>query len=210
MPVDSPLYPVNLIVEGRRCLVVGGGAVAARKVAGLASAGAEVRVVAPHVGPEVRATGVAFEERPYNRGEVADQWLVITATDDGEVNASVRADGDAAGVWVNSADDPALCSFTLPAIAQQGPILVAVSTGGHSPALATWLKGHVTAELGPEWATLAELLSDARERLKTEGRSTEGLDWRSVIDWDMLEGLRRGQEAQVKERLEAWLSSLLA
>ena len=166
-------------------------------------------MVAPFVGPEVRATGVPFEERPYRRGEVAGQWLVITATDDREINASVRADGDAAGVWVNSADDPALCSFTLPAVARQGPLMVTVSTGGHSPALATWLKAHITAELGPEFAVLAELLSDARERLRAEGRSTEGVDWRAVIDWDMLGLLRTGQEAQVKERLEAWLSSLL-
>lgn len=116
---------------------------------------------------------------------------------------------DAAGVWVNSADDPALCSFTLPAVARQGPLMVTVSTGGHSPALATWLKAHITAELGPEFAVLAELLSDARERLRAGGRSTEGVDWRAVIDWDMLGLLRTGQEARVKERLEAWLSSLL-
>ncbi|MGH9077559.1 MAG: precorrin-2 dehydrogenase/sirohydrochlorin ferrochelatase family protein [Acidimicrobiales bacterium] len=207
MPVGAPVYPVNLVVEGRRCLVVGGGAVAARKVAGLVAAGAAVRVVATRVGPEVRAAGVAFEERPYRRGEVAGQWLVIAATDDAGVNAAVRADGDAAGVWVNAADDPDLCSFTLPAVARQGPVTVAVSTAGHSPALATWLKAHVVAELGPEWARLAEILSATRERLKVGGRSTEGLDWRGVIDWDMLELLRTGREAIAKERLEEWLSS---
>ncbi|HWG72555.1 MAG TPA: bifunctional precorrin-2 dehydrogenase/sirohydrochlorin ferrochelatase [Acidimicrobiales bacterium] len=209
MPVDATVYPVNLVLEGRACLVVGGGAVAARKIAGLVAAGAVVRVVATRVGAEVRACGVPFEERPYRRGDVTGQWLVITATDDPAANAAVRADGDAAGVWVNAADDPASCSFTLPAVARQGPVTVAVSTGGHSPALASWLRQHVVAELGPEWATLAALLSGARERMKAEGRSTEGADWRALIDWDMLDLLRTGQDARVKERLEAWLSSSL-
>ncbi len=209
MALDTPTYPVNLVVEGRACLVVGGGAVAARKAAGLQAAGAVVSVVATRVGPEIRALGVDFEQRPYRRGEAEGYWLVMTATDDPDVNRAVRQDGDAAGVWVNAADDPASCSFILPAVVRQGPITVAVATGGHSPALAAWLRGHVSDELGPEWGQLASLLADARERLRAAGRSTEGPDWRQVIDWEMLEMLREGRLDQAKERLEAWLSSSL-
>lgn len=209
MPVAAPLYPVNLVVEGRPCLVVGGGSVAARKASGLLDAGAQVKVVATRVDADVRALAVTFEERPYRRGEAAGYWLVIAATDDPEANAAVRADGDAARVWVNAADDPASCSFVLPAVVRRPPIMVTVSTGGYSPALASWMKEHVVAEMGPEWSALAALLSSARERLAASGRSTESADWRAIIDWDMLELLRTGQSARAKERLEAWLSSSL-
>jgi precorrin-2 dehydrogenase/sirohydrochlorin ferrochelatase len=207
VPVSEPLYPVNLILAGRRCVVVGGGQVAARKVAGLLAARAVVEVIATVVGPEVRATGVPWQERPYRPGDIDGAWLVITATDDPAVNRQVLAAGNAAGIWVNAADDPGACSFILPAVVRQDPLMVTVSTAGHSPALASWLKGHVAAELGPEMAVFAGMLSDARDRLKAQGRSTEDVDWRPVLDWSMLELIKAGQAARVRERLEACLSS---
>jgi precorrin-2 dehydrogenase / sirohydrochlorin ferrochelatase len=208
VPVDAPLYPVNLIVEGRRCLVVGGGKVAARKVAGLRACGADVHVVAPEVSDEIRAeAGVTFEERPYRRGEVAGYRLVISATDDRAVSEAVSSDAEEAGVWVNAADDPALCSFTLPSVVRRGPLLVTVATGGHSPALATWLRARLEKELGPEYEVLLQLLSEARDRLRAGGSSTEDFDWQTALDSDMLELIRAGQVQQARERLEACLSS---
>ena len=208
MPVDAPLYPVSLVVAGRPCLVVGGGAVAARKAGALLAAGARVRLVARRVGPEVRAlAGVAWEERDFDPADVAGARLVIAATGDGAVNAAVLAAGEAAGVWVNAADDPAHCSFTLPAVARRGAVTVAVSTGGHSPALAGWLARLVAAQLGPEHEVLAELLSERRAAIKAAGGSTEGLDWQSALDSDMLDLIRAGQVQRAKERLEACLSS---
>jgi siroheme synthase-like protein len=209
VPIADPLYPVNLVLDGRPCLVVGGGAVAARKASGLVDAGGDVTVVASRVGERVRHLPVRWEQRPYRRGEVAGYWLAIAATDDPATNAAVREDGDAAKVWVNAADEPASCSFILPAVVRQPPLVVTIATGGHSPALASWLKEHVAAEMGDEWSTLATLLSAARERLGASGRSTESADWRAIIDWDMLELLRSGQDEIVKERLQAWLSSSL-
>lgn len=207
MPIDAPLYPVNLVVAGRRCVVVGGGAVGARKAEGLRDAGADVTVVATEVGPAVRALGVTWHQRPYRRGDLDGAWLAVTATGDPEVNRAVRADADASGVWVNAADDPAACSFILPAVVRQGPLTVTISTSGYSPALATWLKAHVAAELGPEWAVLASLLAEARDQLKAEGRSTEGVDWRPVLDWSMLELIKAGDTARARERLQACLLS---
>ncbi len=198
---------MNLVVAGRACLVVGGGAVAARKVAGLVAAGAVVRGVALAVGPEARALGVPFEERAYRTGDGADCWLIVTATGDPAVNARVAADADAAGVWVNAADDPASCSFTLPAVVRRGPITVAVATDGHSPALARFLAGHVADEMGPEWTILAELLAAARARIKDGGGSTEAADWRAIVSWDMVELLRNDRIDLAKERIEAWLSA---
>jgi precorrin-2 dehydrogenase/sirohydrochlorin ferrochelatase len=199
-------YPVNLVVEGRRCLVVGGGPLAAQKVEGLLACGARVHVVAEQVGPEIRALPVTWEERPYRRGEAADYWLVV-ATGTGDANAVVYEDGDAARVWVNSADDPAHCSFTLPAVVRQGSLLVTVSTGGRSPALASWIKERLASELGPEYDALLDLLAAEREAVRAAGRSTEGFDWRKALDSDMLELIKNGHLADARERLQACLSS---
>ena len=207
MPVDGPQYPVNLLLDGRLCLVVGGGAIAARKCEGLLEAGGSVKVVATEVRAEVRALGVPFDERPYRPSDLDGAWLAVAATDSSAVNAAVRADGDARRVWVNAADDPANCSFTLPAVVRQGPVTVTVATGGHSPALAAWLKAHVAEELGPEVASLASLLSEARLEVQAAGRSTEDVDWRPALDWDMLALIRAGDLARARERVQACLSS---
>jgi len=203
-----PLYPANLVVEGRPCLVVGGGPVAARKAEGLLACGAEVHVVAERVGPEVRAlAGVTWEERSYQPGEVAGYRLVVAATDAGDVNAAVYADAEAAAVWVNSADDPAHCSFTLPSVVRRGSLMVTVSTGGRSPALASWLKARLASELGPEYEVLLDLLATEREAVRAAGRSTEELDWQKALDSDMLDLIREGHVAHARERLQACLSS---
>ena len=200
-------YPVNLIVEGRACLVVGGGAVAAQKAAALVACGAEVHVVAEHVGPEVRALDVTWEERSYALGEVSGYRLAVAATDSPATNKAVYDDGEAAGVWVNSADDPEHCAFTLPAVVRRGPVMVAVSTGGRSPALASWLKQRLADEIGPEYEVLVDLLAAEREAVRADGRSTEGLNWQNALDSDMLELIKNGQVADARERLHACLSS---
>jgi precorrin-2 dehydrogenase/sirohydrochlorin ferrochelatase len=201
------LYPVNLVVAGRRCLVVGGGRVAARKASGLLACGAVVHVIAPEVGDEMRALDVTLEERPYQRGDIVGYRYAVAATDDPEVNRAVFEDGEAAGVWVNSADDPANCSATLPAVARRGPLTVAIATGGQSPALATWLRRRFEEELGPEYDVLLSLLVEARRAMQAEGRSTEEADWQKALDSGMLEAIRDGRVAEARERLQACLSS---
>jgi siroheme synthase-like protein len=207
MPVSGPQYPVNLIVEGKPVLVVGGGAIARGKVQGLVDAGAAVHVVASAVLDEIRAMPVRVEERPYRAGDVAGHRLVIAATDDPEVNRSVFLEADAAGIWVNSADDPDHCTFTLPARVRQGRLLVTFSTGGHSPAVASWLRKRFADELGPEYAALVDLFAEARDEVLASGQSTEGLDWQSALDSGMLDLIREGRLAEAKERLQACLSS---
>lgn len=212
MPVDGPQYPVNLVLAGRSVLVVGGGRVAAGKVEGLLDGGADrITVVAPAVGPRVRALaetpGVVVEQRRYRSPEAADHRLVVTATDDPAVNAQVAADADAAGVWVNSADDPANCTFTLPGRVRQGRLLLTVSTGGHSPALVSWLRERFEAEFGPEYDALLELLSTERESLRAAGRSTEGLNWRAALEAGVLDLVRNHRNAEALELLRSCLSS---
>ncbi len=215
MPVDAPLYPVGLVVRDRRCLVVGGGRVAARKVASLLECGAAVTMVAPEVLEALEAlarSGVIaaidgapldVQIRPYARGEAAGYRLVVAATGVAEVDAAVHEDAEAAGVWVNSADDPAHCTFTLPAVWRSGPVTVAVSSGGASPALSTWLRDRVAAAVGDEVAELARLLGEARARLQAAGRSTEEIDWRALLDGPLPDLVRHGQLDEAVAAIDA-------
>ena len=209
MPVDGPQYPVNLVLRDRRCLVVGGGAVATGKVRGLLAGGAtSVHVVAPVIAPELLGLeGVTTEARPYRRGEVAGYRLVVTATDHPEVNAARFRDGEEAGTWVNSADDPANCSFTLPAVVRKGPIMVTAATGGHSPALATWLRRHVEGQLDDAWVDLAVLLAERRGELRAAGVPTEGLSWQDVLDSGMLDLVRAGRLDEARDLLRTRITA---
>ena len=198
-------YPVNLVLEGRKVLVVGGGRVATQKATRLADSGAVVTVVAPEVTDELAAVAARVERRRYEAGDIEGHRLVVSATGDPDVDGAVYADGEAAGVWVNSADDPAHCSVTLPAVVRRGDITVAVSTGGRSPAMATWLRRQLEEQLDEAHVTLLQLLSERREALRSEGTPTEGLAWQEVLDGGLLDLVRAGRIAEARERLQACL-----
>ncbi len=170
-------YPVMLLLDGVDVLLVGAGPVAARKLEGLLQAGATVTVVAPTVDAEILRSGARVEQRAYRAGEAAGFRLVMTATGVPEVDRQVAADATAAGVWVNSADDPANCSFTLPAVARRGPVTVAVSTDGRSPALATWLRTRLAEALPGNIEAVAADLAAQRIEIRAAGGSTEVIDW---------------------------------
>ena len=204
-------YPVNLLVAGRRCVVVGAGRVAARKIAALLDAGAVVHVVAPSLAAEVAgwrdAGRLTVDERPFRAADLDGAWLATAATPDPAVNAAVYEAGEARRVFVNAADDPAHCSFTLMSVVRQGDLVVTIGTGGRSPALATYLKDHVATEMGPEWGVLLDLLAEEREAARAAGTPTESLDWRQALDSGILDLIRTGRAAQAKELLRACLSS---
>jgi precorrin-2 dehydrogenase / sirohydrochlorin ferrochelatase len=184
MGSEISVFQACLVLQGRRCLVVGGGRIATRKVEGLVSAGAEVTVIAPEIAPEIVALPVRVERRAYRRGDAAQYRLVLTATGRPEVDRLVFEDGELCGVFVNAADDRASCSFLVPAVLRRGPVSVAVSTGGTSPALAVWLRDRIAELVGPETETIAYLLERARAEVKSAGISTESLDWSSLIEGD--------------------------
>jgi siroheme synthase-like protein len=171
-------YPIMLDLTDVPVLVVGGGRVAQRKVEGLLRARADVTVVAPRIDDGVRALPVRLVERTYEPSDLDHVRLVITATDEAVVNAAVSADATRRGIWVNSADDPANCTFTLPAVARDGEVTVAVATGGASPALASHLRGEIEAWLGEIGAGDAALtLGQQRNEMHANGESTESIDW---------------------------------
>jgi siroheme synthase-like protein len=190
----STAYPVNLDLSGRPVLVVGGGPVAARKVAGLLRAGAAVTVVAPDAVSDITDDpDVRWFARAYQRGEVASYRLGITATSDPDVNAQVAADGETAGVFVNSADDPENCTFTLPAVARHGDLQVAISTNGRSPGLARWLRRRYERELSGGYDQLLDLLSETRAEARSAFGTSEVDGWDDALDADLLGLVRAGR-----------------
>lgn len=204
----GPGYPVTLLLEGRSCLVVGGGPVAERKAAGLVAAGARVTVVAPSVAAGLAAMDVELLRRPFEASDVAGRRLVVSATGRPEVERAVRDAAEAAGVLVNAADDPEACSVLLPAIVRRGPVTVAVSTTGRSPALASVLRDLVAEVVGPEVAEVAGALAAARRRLHADHRSTEGLPFGDLAR-QLLSAAAGGGRRDSLDRLVAdWLAEL--
>jgi precorrin-2 dehydrogenase/sirohydrochlorin ferrochelatase len=203
----SPPYPVNLRLEGRPVLLVGGGAVALEKIDELVRAGAVVTVVAPEVRDEVAALAAEVRRRPFEPGDTAGFRLVVAATGDRAVAGQVFDEAEAAGIWVNSADDPARCTFTLPSRLRHGDLLVTVSTDGASPAFATWLRDEIDAWLEPAHLELLALLAAERRRMRAEGRPTAHPGWHEALRSGMLERLRDGDVPGAEELLRTCLSS---
>ena len=180
-------YPVVLRLEGRRCLVVGGGPVAARRTLGLLAAGGSVTLVAPELSDALvdltadPPATLRAERRPYRPGEAAEYDLVLTATGVDEVDRAVLRDARGAGVLANSAAGADRGDFLLPAVHRDGPVTVAVSTGGTAPALARWLRTQIAASPEVELATVAGLLDEARRALLTAGTPTDHVDWDRLL-----------------------------
>ena len=176
---------------------------AARKASGLLRCGALVTVIAPAVcAAMTELTPLTIARRDYAPGDAAGYRLVVTATGIPAVDGAVYADAEAAGVWVNSADDPAHCTFILPSVHRDGPVSVAVSTGGTSPALARWLRARLAESGGPGLGELADLLGLARQRLHDAGRSTERVDWAALLDGPLPALVRAGRTEAARSLVE--------
>jgi len=192
--------PILIDLVGRPCLVVGAGAIAARKVETLLGAGARVTVVAPRIGAEVeeiaeRTTAVVVERRGYRASDLDGMAVAFAATDDPSLHDRIVCDARAASVWLNAVDEPERCSFIMPAILDRDPLVVAVSTSGASPAIARRVRDDIDATLGPEYAAAVTRLADLRERF-APGRARQQAFVR-LVDDGLLEALRGGDEARV-------------
>ena len=164
--LDTPFYIACLRLSGRRCVVVGGGDVGLEKVEGLLACDADVTLIAPDaIAPlrELAAEGsIAWERRPYATGDLEATFMVIAATSDTNVNIRVFEDAERRAMLVNVVDVPPLCNFILPAIVRTGPLAIAISTAGASPALAKRLKREIGEIYGAPYARLAVILNEAR------------------------------------------------
>ena len=202
-------YPIVLTnLASVRCVVVGGGAVAERKVDGLLAGGARPVVISPNLTQRLAAWRAAGQiehlAREYLPGDLAGAALAFAATDDSAANAAVAAEGARLGLLVNVADDPAAGSFHTAATVRRGELLLAVSTGGHSPALAARVRGELAERYGDEYGQLLALLGGLRaglaQRVAPERRATL---WRALIDGPLLGWLRAGDDARAEEYARA-------
>lgn len=202
-----PHYPVNLELRGEPVLVVGGGRVASRKVAGLVEAGAIVTVVAPEAIAELRDNiALRWHQRAYQRGEAASYRVVITATGVAEVDAQVARDAKATGVPVNSADDPDNCSFTLPALIRLGDLQIAVSSTGRSPAFASWMRDRIESTLQQSMSVALEIMAEVRDQVRALGASSETPAWRRALDSGFTELVASGRTEEARTMLWAQLA----
>lgn len=200
-------YPLFLNLEGRACLVVGGGKVGARKARGLLDSGAIVTVVSPQMDPALETLGsherLILEKRAYRPEDMAGSCLVFAATDEAVLNRRIQADAVQRRVLCNVADRPDLCDFILPAVVNQGDLSLAITTAGRSPALAKRLRRQLATQFGPEYARLTALLGAIRGRLLAEGHDPEGHRrvFNALLDDDLLGLLQRDDAAAVDEVL---------
>ena len=164
---DKRFYMTCLDLEGRSCLVVGGGTVALEKVRGLLECGAHVTVVAPQVVDELAELGIEVHRRGYQASDLDGRFLVVAATSIGSLNRRISREAEARSLLCNVVDVPELCSFILPAVHRHEPIAIAVSTGGASPALAQRLRDEIAAVVRPEHAELAVRLRALRPWAKS-------------------------------------------
>ena len=164
--LETPFYIACLRLKGRRCIVVGGGDIGLEKVEGLLACDADVTLVAPEAHPalvELSLEGsITWQRREYESGDLDGALIVIAATNDTDTNVRVFEDAENRAMLVNVVDVPPLCNFILPAIVRTGPLAVAISTAGASPALAKRMKREIGEQFGEPYATLAVLLNDAR------------------------------------------------
>ena len=198
-------FPIVLEMTGRRCLVIGGGVVAERKIAGLLEVGAEVTVISPKVTEAIlgwsKNNSLQLKARRYQSGDLAGYQLVFVATDDPDVNDRIYREGKSCGVWVNASDDPAHCDFILPSGLRRGDLLVAVSSGGNSPALARLIREELELYFTAEYATLAKLAGEVRHELRRRSVTVPFEAWRKALSGDVRRLLARGDVDQAKSHL---------
>lgn len=202
-------YPVFLNLQDRLCVVVGGGEVAERKVEGLLRVGAWVTLISPGCTAHLQKLGdegrIRREERPYRAGDLAGAFLVIAATDQREVNQAVAQEAEAQGTLLNVVDVTRLCSFIAPSIIRHGPVTVAISTGGLSPALAKKIRLELEGSDALGYADLIELVAEVRGEVRRRGVAVSPSRWQAALSAEVLELHRSGRREEARARLMSLL-----
>ena len=205
-------YPVYLNLRGRRCVIVGGGTVAEGKISRLLDSGARICVVSPDATPGIRqfvADGaVRWEQRKYQQGDLEGAFIAIAATNVREVNRCIFEEAEERGVMLNAVDDPPNCSFIAPSIVQRGPVTLAISTGGVSPALARKLRESLQASDDLAWADLSSVMAVVRSHLRESGllARIDPQRWQCCITPQLLAMVQEGEQSEATELLLAGLT----
>ena len=205
-------YPVYLNLRGRRCVIVGGGTVAEGKIGRLLDSGAEICVVSPDATPGIRQyvadRGVRWEQREYRSGDLDGAFIAIAATNVREVNRRIFEEAEQRTVMLNAVDDPPNCSFIAPSIVQRGPVTLAISTGGVSPALARKLRESLQSSEDLAWADLSSVMAATRACLREMGMltSVDPQRWQCCITPQLLAMAQDGRDAEAVDTLLAALT----
>jgi precorrin-2 dehydrogenase / sirohydrochlorin ferrochelatase len=198
-------YPVFLEMKDRRCVVIGGGAVAERKVEGLVTAGANVTVISPGITDGLKELlkqgAIRHVAREYQTGDRAGYDLVFVATDNLEINAVVSSEARSLRIWVNSADDPDHCDFILPAVIRRGDLAVAVSTGGVSPAVTRAIREELDQYVSADYASFVQIAGEVRRELREKSVSPGAGAWNRALKGDFRRLIKEGRPEQAKELL---------
>jgi precorrin-2 dehydrogenase len=204
-------YPVNLDINNRACLVVGGGQVGTRKALGLLDCGARVTVVSPEGTDELArmtaAGRLTWKKRGYAPDDLADVFLVIGATDNEVLNRRVHADAHQRNLLCNIADRPKICNFILPAVIRRGDLVLAVSTSGKSPAFAKTLRKSLEKQFGEEYDTFLQLMGAIRHRLLSQAHAPEAHKplFEQLIDGGLVNLIRDGEKGKIDTLLRQTL-----
>jgi siroheme synthase-like protein len=209
--LETPFYIACLRLSGRNCLVVGGGEIGLEKVEGLLACDGKVTLVAPEANEALSAYAaegsITWEQREFEPADLEGKFLAIAATDDTDVNISVYDAAERRAMLVNVVDVPSLCNFILPAIIRTGPLAIAISTAGASPALAKRIKREIAAEFGEPYARLAVILNDARGWAKATLPTYQDRKqfFEEIVNGepDPIELVREGRERDVLALIEA-------
>ncbi|MEA3468841.1 MAG: bifunctional precorrin-2 dehydrogenase/sirohydrochlorin ferrochelatase [Thermodesulfobacteriota bacterium] len=205
------LYPVNLAISGRLCLVIGGGEVASRKVESLLPCGAVIRIISPEIDERLaelaKAGLLEWQQREYLHGDLQGANLVFAATDNREIQNQIVTEANESGIVVNVVDMPEACTFQVPASFRRGELLITVATGGGSPALAARIRKNLESFYGPEYGLLVGLMAELRKEIV--GRNDAQVEHKKlfarVLDSDILDCIRE----QKWETIEVLLRDIL-
>jgi siroheme synthase-like protein len=202
----NPYYPLFLNVKAMKCIVIGGGLIALRKVKDLLEHCADITVVSPYTCKgidELSAQGkIRVLKRKYQMGDLEGSYLAVVATGDRSLNKKVVNEAKEKKVLLNIVDDPELSDFIVPSVLHRGDVSIAVSTGGRSPALARKIRAGLEFYFADEYSALALLVNGVRTELKQKGIKLSGDAWQDALDLDtMIDLLRKGDQSRARSLL---------
>ena len=198
-------YPVFLNLTGRRCVIIGGGQIAEGKISKLLDSGAKIIVISPDATQGIRGFAergqIEFDLRKYQEGDLQGAFLVIAATNDRVVNQEIFEEAEKQGILLNAVDDMPRCSFIAPSIVEKGPVTVAISTGGASPALARKLRENMEVSSALDWADATGVLSKARQIIKDKQIAVDPQRWQCCMTDELLTMIQAGHENEALDLL---------
>ena len=202
MPI---FYPVFLNLTGRRCVIIGGGQIAEGKISKLLDSGAKIIVISPDATQGIRGFTergqIKLDLRKYQEGDLQGAFLVIAATNDQAVNQEIFEEAEKQGILLNAVDDMPRCSFIAPSIVEKGPVTVAISTGGASPALARKLREKMEVSSALDWADATDVLSKARQIIKDKQIAVDPQRWQCCMTDELLTMIQAGHENEALDLL---------